>query len=174
MFGSVFRIKINIYYKRSDRASGLLLYIFKEREVIGMKQTICTAVGLAGSIIANLFGGWDDALTTLLIFMVIDYVSGLIVAGVFKKSPKTDTGALESKAGWKGICRKGMTLLFVLIAYRLDLTIGTNYIRNAVIIAFIANETISLVENAGLMGVPLPAVITKAIDVLQKKADQNE
>ena len=139
-----------------------------------MKQTICTVIGVTGSIIARLFGGWDDALVTLLIFMLIDYVSGLIVAGVFKKSPKTDTGALESKAGWKGICRKGMTLLFVLIAYRLDLTIGTNYIRNAVIIAFIANETISLVENAGLMGVPLPAVITKAIDVLQKKADQNE
>ena len=172
MFGSVFRIKINIYYKRSDRASGLLLYIFKEREVIGMKQTICTAVGLAGSIIANLFGGWDDALTTLLIFMVIDYVSGLIVAGIFKKSPKTDTGALESKAGWKGLCRKGMTLLFVLIAYRLDLTIGTSYIRDAVIIASIANETISLVETAGLMGVPLPAVITKAVDILQKKSEQ--
>lgn len=137
-----------------------------------MKQTICTAVGLAGSVIANLFGGWDDALTTLLIFMVIDYVSGLIVAGIFKKSPKTDTGALESKAGWKGLCRKGMTLLFVLIAYRLDLTIGTSYIRDAVIIAFIANETISLVENAGLMGVPLPAVISKAVDILQKKAEQ--
>ena len=137
-----------------------------------MKQTICTAVGLAGSVIANLFGGWDDALTTLLIFMVIDYVSGLIVAGIFKKSPKTDTGALESKAGWKGLCRKGMTLLFVLIAYRLDLTIGTSYIRDAVIIAFIANETISLVENAGLMGVPLPAVITKAVDILQRKSEQ--
>ena len=139
-----------------------------------MKQTICTVIGVTGSIIARLFGGWDDALVTLLIFMLIDYVSGLVVAGVFKKSPKTDTGALESKAGWKGICRKGMTLLFVLIAYRLDLTIGTNYIRNAVIIAFIANETISLVENAGLMGVPLPAVITKAIDVLQKKAEDEE
>lgn len=137
-----------------------------------MKQTICTAVGLAGSVIANLFGGWDDALTTLLIFMIIDYVSGLIVAGIFKKSPKTDTGALESKAGWKGLCRKGMTLLFVLIAYRLDLTIGTSYIRDAVIIAFIANETISLIENAGLMGVPLPAVISKAVDILQKKAEQ--
>lgn len=137
-----------------------------------MKQTICTAVGLAGSVIANLFGVWDDALTTLLIFMVIDYVSGLIVAGIFKKSPKTDTGALESKAGWKGLCRKGMTLLFVLIAYRLDLTIGTSYIRDAVIIAFIANETISLIENAGLMGVPLPAVISKAVDILQKKAEQ--
>lgn len=139
-----------------------------------MRQTVCTGVGIVGSTIATLFGGWDNGLVTLLIFMVIDYASGLIVAGVFKKSPKTDTGALESKAGWKGLCRKCMTLVFVLIAYRLDLTIGTNYIRDAVIIAFIANETISLVENAGLMGVPLPAVITKAIDVLQKKADQNE
>ncbi len=139
-----------------------------------MKQTICTVIGVTGSIIARLFGGWDNGLVTLLIFMVIDYVSGLIVAGVFKNSPKTDTGALESKAGWKGLCRKCMTLVFVLIAYRLDLTIGTNYIRDAVIIAFIANETISLVENAGLMGVPLPAVITKAIDVLQKKAEHEE
>lgn len=139
-----------------------------------MKQTVCTGVGIVGSTIAAMFGGWDNGLVTLLIFMVIDYVSGLIVAGVFKNSPKTDTGALESKAGWKGLCRKCMTLVFVLIAYRLDLTIGTNYIRDAVIIAFIANETISLVENAGLMGVPLPAVITKAIDVLQKRAEHEE
>lgn len=139
-----------------------------------MRQTVCTGVGIVGSTIAAMFGGWDNGLVTLLIFMVIDYVSGLIVAGVFKNSPKTDTGALESKAGWKGLCRKCMTLVFVLIAYRLDLTIGTNYIRDAVIIAFIANETISLVENAGLMGVPLPAVITKAIDVLQKRAEHEE
>lgn len=77
----------------------------------------------------------------------------------------------SNKAGWKGLCRKCMTLIFVLVAYRLDLVIGTNYIRDAVIIAFIANETISLVENAGLMGVPLPPVITKAIDILQKKTE---
>ena len=62
-----------------------------------------------------------------------------------------------------------MTLLFVWVACRIDLTIGTNYIRDAVIIAFIANELISIVENAGLMGVPMPDVIVKAIDVLQKK-----
>ena len=106
--------------------------------------------------------------------MAIDYVSGLIVAGVFHTSNKTNSGSLESRAGWKGLCRKCMTLLFVLVAYRLDLVIGTNYIRDAVIIAFIANETISLVENAGLMGIPLPAVIIKAIDVLQKKTEVNE
>ena len=58
-----------------------------------------------------------------------------------------------------------------MVAYRLDLVIGTNYIRNAVIIAFIVNELISLVENAGLMGVPIPKVITKSVDILQKKAE---
>ena len=136
-----------------------------------MKQTLCAILGLIGSAIASLFGGWDAGLATLLIFMAIDYVSGLIVAGVFHTSNKTNSGSLESRAGWKGLCRKCMTLLFVLVAYRLDLVIGTNYIRDAVIIAFIANETISLVENAGLMGIPLPAVITKAIDVLQKKVE---
>ena len=136
-----------------------------------MKQTICSVLGVIGSAIASFFGGWDAGLATLLIFMGLDYISGLIVAGAFKNSPKTDTGSLESKAGWKGLCRKGMTLIFVLVAYRLDLVIGTNYIRDAVIIAFIANETISLVENAGLMGLPLPPVITKAIDILQKKTE---
>ena len=54
-----------------------------------------------------------------------------------------------------------MTLLFVLVAYRLDLAIGVDYIRDAVIIGFIANELISIVENAGLMGIPLPAVIAQ-------------
>ncbi|WP_331655656.1 phage holin family protein [Lacrimispora sp.] len=59
-------------------------------------------------------------------------------------------------------CRKCMTLLFVLIAFRLDLAIWTNYIRDMVIIGFMANELISIVENAGLMGLPLPAVLIKA------------
>lgn len=136
-----------------------------------MKQFICTFIGMLGSAIASIFGGWDTGLVSLLIFMALDYASGLVVAGVFHKSNKTDTGSLESKAGWKGLCRKCMTLVFVLVAYRLDLVIGTNYIRDAVIIAFLANELISLVENAGLMGIPLPAVITKAIDILQKKSE---
>lgn len=139
-----------------------------------MKEGLCTGIGVVGGCIASSFGGWDAALITLISFMAIDYASGLIVAGVFHNSNKTETGTLESKAGWKGLCRKGMTLLFVLIAYRLDIVIGVNYIRDAVIIGFIANELISIVENAGLMGLPLPAVITKAIDVLTKKATESE
>ena len=125
-------------------------------------------VGVMGSIVASWFGGGGTGLATLVVFMGIDYVSGIIVAGVFHKSRKTENGALESGIGWKGLCRKGMTLLFVLIAYRLDLAIGTTYIRDAVVIGFIANELISITENAGLMGIPLPAIIIKAIEVLSK------
>ncbi len=139
-----------------------------------MKTGFLTGVGVVGSAIASLFGGWDAAIGTLLIFMGIDYVTGLMVAGIFHHSTKTETGALESRVGWKGLCRKGVTLLIVIIAHRLDLMLGTTVIRDAVVIAFVANETISIVENAGLMGVPIPAALTKAIDVLNAKANQEE
>lgn len=135
-----------------------------------MKETICTAIGIVGSFISALFGGWDAGIATLIMFMIFDWITGgILLPAVFKKSPKSENGALESRAGWKGLCRKCTTLLFVLIAYRLDLALGVAYIRDAVIIGFMANELISLVENAGLMGVPLPPVIIKAIDILTKK-----
>lgn len=136
-----------------------------------MKAKILTLIGVIGGGFASLFGGWDAALTTLIIFMGVDYVTGLIVAGVFHNSEKTPTGSLESRAGWKGLCRKGVTLLIVLVACRLDLVMGSSFIRDAVVIAFIANETISIVENAGLMGIPIPAVVTRAIEVLKNKAE---
>lgn len=139
-----------------------------------MKIKILSLLGCAGSVIASLFGGWDAALVTLLIFMGVDYVTGLIVAGVFHTSEKTENGTLESRAGWKGLCRKGVTLLVVLVACRLDLMMGSNFIRDAVVIAFVANETISIIENAGLMGIPIPAVVVKAIEVLKKKAESEE
>lgn len=139
-----------------------------------MKNVICAVTGIAGSLVASLFGGWTASLTTLLIFMGIDYVSGLIVAGVFHNSPKTETGALESRAGLKGLIRKFTMLLFVLIGHRLDVAVGSSYIRDAICIAFMANELLSIVENAGLMGVPIPAVITNAIDILKKKANKDK
>lgn len=139
-----------------------------------MKDGICTAIGVVGSTIASFFGGFDAALITLLIFMGVDYATGLIVAGVFHKSEKTENGALESRAGWKGLCRKGVSLLVVLVACRLDMIMGSNFIRDATVIAFIANETISIIEKAGLMGVPIPSVITKAIEVLKKKSERED
>ncbi len=136
---------------------------------------ICAAAGILGSGIASLFGGWDTALVTLVWFMGIDYVTGMLVAGVFHKSPKTPGGGLESRAGWKGLIRKGVTLLVVLVATRLDLLIGDqSFIRDAVVIAFIVNETMSIIENLGLMGIPVPKVLTRAIEVLKEKSGEDD
>lgn len=136
-----------------------------------LKDGICAGIGIIGSTIAALFGGWDAALVTLVIFMAVDYITGLLVAGVFHRSGKSESGALESHAGWKGLLKKGVTLLVVLVACRLDLLMGSSFLRDAVIIAFVANEVLSIVENAGLMGVRIPKVITNAIEVLKKKSE---
>lgn len=131
------------------------------------KDILTTLIGIIGAAVSKAYGGWDTSMSTLLIFMAIDYLSGLVLAGVFNASPKSKTGALESKAGFKGLCRKGMTLLVVLIAYRLDLALDTDYIKSACIIAFITNEAISIIENAGLMGLPIPQRLVQAIEVLK-------
>ena len=134
-----------------------------------LKIYVCSAIGFVGGTIVSLLGGWDSALATLICCIILDYLTGLIVAGVFNNSNKTETGALESRAGLKGLCRKIMIILLVGLAYRLDLLLGTDYIRYTVIIGFISNEVLSLIENAGLMGVPIPNVIKRAVDVLKNK-----
>lgn len=130
--------------------------------------------GLIGGAIASLYGGWDAALQTLIICMAVDYITGLIVAGVFHASPKTKTGTLESRAGWKGLCRKGMSLLIVLVACRLDAVMGSSFVRDAVVIGFIANETLSIIENAGLMGVPIPKALARAVDILKQRSEEEQ
>lgn len=139
-----------------------------------IKSFLCTGIGLAGSFVANLFGGWTDDMATLIIFMAIDFVMGLIIAIVFQNSNKSESGALDSRAGWKGLCRKGVTLLLVLAAHWLDVSLGTDYIRSTCIIAFIVNEGISIIENAGLMGVPFPPIMKKAIEILKSKNDEGD
>lgn len=136
-----------------------------------MKATLCTILGIVGAAITALLGGWDMALKTLCIFMAIDYISGLIVAGVFKASTKSESGALESRAGLKGLLRKMAMLYAVLMAYYLDKVAGTDFVRDATCMGFIANEALSIIENMGLMGVPIPEVIVNAIDVLKGKKD---
>ena len=135
------------------------------------KFSILGSLGIILAYIADAFGGWSEAMTTLVIFMTIDYVTGLIVAGLFKKSNKTKDGGLESLAGWKGLARKFSTLLLVLIAVRLDLALGTTYVCDCVVYAFMVNEALSIVENIGLMGVPLPKALTDAITLLNKKGE---
>ena len=136
-----------------------------------MKETICGILGILGAAVASVFGGWSASLTTLLILMVIDYVSGMVVAAVFHASNKSEDGTLNSNAGWKGLAKKCMVLVFVLIANRLDMAMGTTYIKDGVTIAFMVNELLSVIENAGLMGVPIPKPITDAIEVLKDKKE---
>jgi len=137
-----------------------------------IKTNVMIVVGASGSAIASLFGGWGDDMTTLLIFMGIDFFLGLMIAAFWKKSNKSVSGALNSQSAWKGLARKGGALLVVLVAHRLDMMLGLDYIRTAAVIAFILNELISIVENLGIMGVPLPPAVKKAIEVLQNREEK--
>ena len=139
-----------------------------------MKHFLTSALGVVGGAIAAAFGGWGAGMSTLCIFMAIDYITGLLVAGVFHASKKSESGRLDSRAGFKGLLRKGMILLIVLIAARLDILLNTTIVRDAVVIAFCANEAISIVENAGLMGVPIPAALRRAIEALSQKGGAAE
>lgn len=139
-----------------------------------VKVFLCTMFGGILGWIINLMGGWSEDLTTLLIFMGVDFILGLLIAGFWQKSNKSESGALSSWSAWKGLCRKGVSLLIVLIGYRLDVTLGVEYIRTAVILAFIANEGISILENIGIMGVKYPEALKKALDVLTNKSEESE
>lgn len=136
-----------------------------------MKKLICTTFGAAGTCIAAALGGWDSAIVALLSFMAIDYFTGWILAVVFKKSKKTDSGGYSSAIGLKGLCKKGMILLLVVVANLLDQQIGGTYVRDGVCIAFMVNEAMSIFENAGLMGLPIPAAISNALDILKAKQE---
>ena len=134
-----------------------------------MKETICTVAGLVGGFIATLLGGWDSALSTLVIFMGVDFVTGVVTAAM-GKSKHSDSGTLNSKAGWVGLAKKFCILLMVVVGVRIDILLGTNYIRDTVCISFCLNELLSIVENTSLMGIPYPLALRNAIDVLQEKA----
>lgn len=132
-----------------------------------MKASFCGVLGIIGAVIAAYLGGWDTALQALVVFMTIDYITGIVVAAVFKNSLKTKSGTLNSRIGLKGLFRKLAMLAGVLMAYYLDQVAGTDFVRDATCLAFICNEGLSIIENFGLMGVPIPDVVINAIDVLK-------
>ena len=139
-----------------------------------MKETVCTSIGLVGSMIFSLLGGWDVPMQALIICMIIDYLSGLAVAGIFHKSKKSENGALNSRSGLKGLCMKCMILFIIVAIVQVGKVLNVDWLRNATIIGFISNEFISIVENAGLMGMRLPKPVFKAIDILNDKEKENE
>lgn len=137
-----------------------------------MRDLYFTVMAIAGSALSYFFGGVDTMFIILCVFLGVDYISGIIVAMVFKKSTKTETGKLNSSVSFKGLLKKLFVICLVGVANLLDIALGTNFIRGGVIVAFISNETISIIENAGLMGIPIPVALQKAIEILSEREEK--
>ena len=138
-----------------------------------MREIFCAVVGTIGGVIITFFSGLDSMIVALVVFMAIDFITGLIVATVFKNSKHGKAG-LDSKVCWKGLYKKGVTLLICLMAAYFDRLLGTNFVHNAVAIGFIVNESISIIENAGLMGIPIPAQLRDAVTILKSKSKDGD
>ncbi len=141
---------------------------------VNIKNGVLTAMAAFGAFISNQLGGWDAAMQFLVAMMAADFLTGLLVAGVFQKSGKSESGALDSKASFKGLCKKGMILLLVWLGVLLDNAMGVSYIRMTVIFFFMGNEGLSLLENLGLMGVPYPQKLKDILEALKEKGDKGE
>ena len=140
--------------------------------VMAIKNGCLAVFAAVGSYLAVALGGWDAAMQVLVALMVADYITGVLLAAVWHKSTKSDSGALDSKAGFKGLVKKGMILVLVAIAVLLDQAVGGGYFRMAVVLFFVGNEGISLLENLGLMGVPYPEFLQKALEALHEQGDK--
>lgn len=139
-----------------------------------VKNIFCVTLGAAGGLMSWMFGAWSGDMTLLAVLMAVDFIMGLCVAGIFKSSEKSEKGAIDSRVAWRGLCKKVITWLIVLCAHRIDVALGISYIKTAAVVGFIANEAISVVENAGLMGIKLPKGVKEAFDVLIKRGGESD
>ncbi len=137
----------------------------------GLKNWVLAVLAAIGSLIARFLGGWDAATILMLVMMGADFVTGVLLAVIWKKSPKTETGGVSSWAALKGFLKKLAMIMIVCIARLMDQALEMDYIRTAVVIFFIGNEGLSLIENLGLMGVPLPKFLQQMLEVLREKGD---
>lgn len=139
-----------------------------------IKNTVLAVIAAVGSAVANALGGWDSAMALLVALMAFDYLTGFLVAAVWHRSAKSSSGSLDSKASFKGLVRKCMILLLVWLGVLLDNALGVAYIRTAVVLFFIGNEGLSLLENLGLMGVPYPDFMMRALEALRDQGNEGE
>ena len=131
-----------------------------------------TVTAAIGAWVVEALGGWDKSLQTLIAFMAIDYILGVLIALVWHKSQKTDDGRFESHASLKGLIRKFSILFVVFIAVKLDaLLYDGDYVRTAVIMFFLANEGFSIIENLGIIGVPMPDTVKDAFAAIKKRSE---
>lgn len=132
-----------------------------------MENAIKIIVAFFGAAASYLFGSWSPLLQVLVLFIVIDYVMGVTVAGYL--------GQLNSKIGFKGIAKKVVILLLVAVGHAVDSILGDNqFIRDLVIFFYLSNELISILETAGKANLPIPEVLKKAVKTLNEKGGSND
>ena len=136
---------------------------------------IIKALAAVAGAVLGLFGEWSNLHTILTVLMLTDYVTGCVVAAL-GRSPKTESGGLSSKVGFVGLAKKGFIMAIVLLATMLDRALGNTSLmfQSAALCYYIANEGLSILENAGLLGVPYPAKLRKALESLREKDKEDE
>jgi toxin secretion/phage lysis holin len=128
-------------------------------------QIIKTITTVSGALMGYMFGGWSLLIHILLVFVIIDWLTGWAAAWI--------NGELRSRIGYYGIARKVAIFLMVVVSHFIDMALGgLQYFQNAVIFFYLANELLSIIENVGRMGVPVPQVLRGAIDAFNKKSGE--
>lgn len=138
------------------------------------KYDVLGVLGVLGSWGLKMLGGWTIPLEVFFYLTTIDYLTGLIVAGVFHNSPKTESGRILSSEIFKGLLKKFVYLLIIVAGKKLDILLGLDYIYNGVIFALISGDLVSFAENIGLMGIKLPKPLSNALELLNNKTERNE
>jgi len=124
------------------------------------------AVAVVGTFLTTFFGGWDTMLRVLVLFVAIDYVVGVTAAWLEKK--------LNSEIGARGIVKKFLLFVVVALAVQVDLALGQEIFRSLAIWFYLANEALSIIENAGRCGVPIPSFLKTALEQMKQKADEGK
>lgn len=134
-----------------------------------IKNLIELIISAFGTMLINIIGKPTDELMILLLFMIIDLITGTLVSAIWHKSSKTKSGKLSSRAMFKGIVKKLLTLVVVVIAYQLDILLNIDMIRYIVIITLIIEEILSIIETITLTGFKVPTIISKSLDILERR-----
>lgn len=130
------------------------------------KDAACAVLAGMGAWIAQLYGGWNGAMTTLLIAVAVDFFTG-IACGWVGVSRHTENGKLSSKVMREGMIQKVFIFVVLLVAARLDMLMNVTIWKDAACIYYIAEESLSVLENAGTLGVPIPQKLRDAIEALE-------
>lgn len=135
--------------------------------MVNYKDAACAVFAGIGAWIAQIYGGWTQAMTALVVFIIADVATGLL-CGMAKKSPNTEGGGLSSKVMREGAAKKVEIFFILLIAAWLDIAMHVTIWKDAACIYYIAEEGLSILENAGALGLPIPDKLKNAIEALKK------